>query len=54
VFLPLDMLGGLAQANIQAVRLEDVVPHDYLLCVVANLLKDRYGEPERGGVNGSR
>jgi hypothetical protein len=32
------MLRGLAQANVRVALPEDVVPHDYSLCVVAYLL----------------
>jgi hypothetical protein len=46
LFLPLDMLGCLAQANIWVIRPEDVVPHDHLLCVVASLLRLNVAKPE--------
>jgi hypothetical protein len=40
------MLRGLAQANTKVVRPEDVIPHDYLLYVAANLLGRVVAKPK--------
>jgi hypothetical protein len=44
--LPLDMLGDLAKANTRVARPEDVVPHEYLLYLVASLLGRVVAKPE--------